>query len=190
MKITKKRLAPMQAASSEDTRYNSVYFDADGSLVATDGHILARVVPLNADIEAKPEAFLLDAASVKLLAASVSKKGQSTMLDVDETNRNGVASFGTLSLPKVDAEFPKWRQVHSRPDDANTIVEFGLGVEVLERLLKTLKQFSGPGQDAHFMRVSVKDPMSPIYVEATDKATGDTLECSVMPATCRRGSSS
>ena len=185
MEITKKRLAPMQAASSDDTRYNlrSVYFDADGSLVATDGHILARVVPRDADIEAKPEAFLLDAASVKLLAASVAKKGQSTPLDVDETNRNGVASFGTLSLPKkADFEFPKWRQVHSRPDDVNTIVEFGLGVEVLERLLKTLKQFSGPGQDAHFMRIRVKDPMSPIYVEATDKATGDTLECSVMPA--------
>lgn len=196
MIVNKQRLAPLHCASTDSNRYNlnAIRFDADGSVVATNGHILARVVPCDAERRSDVESFSLELEAAKDLSRSVTKKGSVAVLDVEATNANGHVEFngGDRRFPKQGLEYPPWQQVHKQPQSADVALEIGLGLPVLEQLVKTLRQFSGPGDKSGAKGVRLRfkadpkqpdraDPLQAVFVEAFDPESGDTLELSVMP---------
>jgi hypothetical protein len=162
LNITRERLAVLHAASTDETRFNinAVRFEADGTLVATDGHILAvsKLPAGERDLVAKLEPFqigLEDARSASKLAGT-GKNSSGLTLDIDATNESGRAGRVSVtgrrksewvpeSYEKADTDYPNWEQVTApkRKVDHKDVPGFhrvGLSLAVLESLVAIGRQ--------------------------------------------------
>lgn len=166
MLLNKKAFAVINAASKDENRYsiNGLLIEPDGSAVATNGHVLIKFTPaeqenakefpkidgVNPVSEETLKAFILSRDSVEQIKKAVPKHRSSfpilsnIALDVEQTNKNGNAVMAVTDLEnpqvfrpqKVDADFPDYRKVV--PTDEPKI-SFGVSVEVLDTIVKTLK---------------------------------------------------
>ncbi len=148
--IRNKQLAVLHAASTDSTRFNlnSVRFEADGSLVATDGHMLA-VVKASEEAGAGLEPFEISLESAKTLSKGTrGKTNLGAGIDRDATNGNGslrvtLGDGSALELPKLaqgdDGFYPDWRQVIPK-DDRKIEHRVGLSLHVLERMVQIARQ--------------------------------------------------
>lgn len=189
MDLTYAMLAPLHAASNDSTRYqlNGVHFEADGTIVATDGCMLAAVVPAQAPesvdgVEAL-EPFTMGAADAKRVSAELRKhkgNGPAGTLNVSATNKNPTARIITGSTTfageKVEAsDFPDWRKV--LPDPGDAVVTVGLNVALLERACKIAKQYG-----AKTFKVSIGDgDLKPVRFDATNPDESSELVMAIMP---------
>lgn len=180
MKISKKHLAPIHCASKDETRYNlnSIHFADDGSIVATNGHMLGRVVPK--DME-KRSPFMMALESVKELIKRSAKKP--VILNVEDSTPTRI--FDELEFPYnlvADAEYPNWRAVHKEPKKSDVTFEIALSAHVLESMIAAARQFTGTSKGkAVPLKFTFTDNLSPAFVTVTDKVTGDVMEFSLMP---------
>ena len=149
--IRNKQLAVLHAASTDSTRYNlnSVRFEADGSLVATDGHMLAVVKPETEEADGGIDPFVISLESAKTLNKGTrGKQNVGACVDRDATNGNGslrvtLSDGSALELPKVefgdDGFYPDWQQV--MPKNGRKIEHrVGLSLHVLERMVTIARQ--------------------------------------------------
>ena len=172
---SRKHFAVRHAASKDETRYNlcGVYFDSDGSTVATDGHMLLRTVRVEqhsagdfpsvegfetSDGELEP--FILPMGAVDIIRKALPKK--STTLPIldcaalarEEANGNGQVRFAVTDLEqtqtpqarKIEADFPKYSPVTPDDDDKPTYT-VTINATLLERLLKAAKEFGSDRRD-------------------------------------------
>lgn len=191
MKLTKKLLALVHCASQDETRYNlnGIYFDGDGTSVATDGHVLGRIVPFGRslgrqDRPTKGSAFILALEAVKDLIRRTKAKGSSVMLDVDDKRSRSIQDAEHRNTYEViDGEFPKWKQIHKKPSKAATKHTLCLSAEVLEKVLAASRQFTGTTKGAALKLefTFVEDNLAPVFIEVLDKETSDSIEFSAMP---------
>lgn len=134
-------------ADHDDHRpaFQSIYFTGSEA-VATDGFILART---KSDIpEQKRDAVPYQ-----------SIRGYSTVnQDGSITIKNKLSEMAsTLEPEKIEVDYPRYSQVIP-PEGQNNYLRLGLGIRVLEKLIKSLKKTN---QDYIELQFS-NDPMKPI----------------------------
>lgn len=108
-------------------------------------------------------------------------------LDTAETNANGHARFYTtdrdgenlarMDVRKVVGEFPDWRQVIPKGEEA--AVSFGINLLLLERVVKAAKEWQSSNRGLT-CRVDVKGPLSPILFSLENEDDGE-FQGVVMP---------
>lgn len=192
MKINHRTLAPLHCASTDETRFNlnALHFTAEGETIGTNGHLLARFRPASAYQDSgcpELEPFTVDRFSIEPLAKEQRRKWQEPCtLDVEETNANGHARFtdtasGSQETPKLDCEYPNWKQVLAKSDSEDR--EIGISLAVLEPLIAAARQFSetrkGGGQCVRFC--IPKDNLKPFTATVLHEDSGDILEFTLMP---------
>ena len=203
LSLNRRTLSPLHCASSDSTRFNinSLHIEADGTTVATDGHIMAVVTPgamgeIGSE-QLKP--LQLDADALKALNKEQRKKNApEATIDLESTNANGhcrieTAGSGAVEIPKLDCNYPNWQQVV--PTEP-THYSVRISLHVLESMIATARQFTDTkkghggtlGQDSKRSIVQFDfqedSELKPIVVTTEDRDTGDTLKVVMMP--CRK----
>lgn len=193
MQLNRQSLSPIHCASRDETRFmlNQLRVEPDGSTIATNGHLMARVIPSEALTGGEQlEPFEISHEIVTpLLKELKGRQGAPYSVDSEQTNANGhcratqTKSGAAVELPKTSrnyGEFPDWKQViPSEP--ADFVVT--LGLNVLETMLATAREFTetrkggGKGVRFEFLTGEGKE-LSPI--RATVEGEG-TLEIVLMP---------
>ncbi len=192
------------AASRDETRYhiNGVRFEADGTLVATDGHRLYRVetpaemldpadFPDCGDVtptEDALEAFTLPLAAANAIVKAIPKNGtlpalRHARLDVAATNANGRARLVTTDLEtvaplearKLEGDFPNYRQVMPEGEPVATVA---FNAKYLADAAKAVVEFTGNPRAA--LKLELFGELSPARITATN-ADGQTFTAIVMP---------
>ena len=200
LSLNRRTLSPLHCASSDATRFNinSLHVEADGTTIATDGHILAVVTPsspLEGSSKLKP--FTLEADHLKALNKEQRKRtAPEATIDLEATNANGhcrieTPGAGAVEIPKLDCTYPDWKQV--LPTDP-THYSVRISLHVLESMIATARQFTdtkkGHGGGLNGSKSIVQfdfqeeSECKPIVVTTEDRDTGDTLKVVMMP--CRK----
>jgi len=211
MLIKKKHLNVVGAASNDLFRValNGVLVEGDGSLVACDGHILLKVAPAADDPKNFPaiegcnpvedegvvlQPFILSTDTVNQLKKAGGKPSRykpilnNIALDVAQTNANGNAVMAVTDLEtpqvfrpkKVDGQFPDYTK--AVPAKGQNNLRIGWTVEVLEKMVKTLKALDCETFAMEIDTKSSTDNLSPVRIDAM---TTDSypIEGAIMP--CR-----
>ncbi len=190
------------AASSDNYRaaIAGIFFEADGSAVATDGKALVifkatpaptgkaypKGYPVLKKAEPKIKPFILpSAAALEILKAL--PKGDRwnpsyAFLDVAETNKGDQAVFTvaadgisrTISVKKCDERYPDYRKVF--PTKSKDSKEVGFTVEVLKQALNVVKSL-----DATYCNLLLHSPTKPVELLAKTES-GGFIRGLVMPA--------
>ena len=205
LSLNRRTLSPLHCASSDSTRFNinSLHVEANGTTIATDGHILAVVTPgtpLEIGDELTP--FTLEADHLKALNKEQRKRtAPEATIALESTNANGhcrieTAGSGAVEIPKLDCTYPDWKQV--LPTDP-THYTVRISLHVLESMIATARQFTDTkkGQGGAFGTAGAKSIVQfdfqedsdckPIVVTTEDRDTGDTLKVVMMPCLpCRK----
>ena len=204
LSLNRRTLSPLHCASSDETRFNinTLHVEADGTTIATDGHIMAVVTPGSIDKEEWPQEvrpFTLEADHLKNLNKEQRKRNApEATIDIKATNANGhcridTAGSGAVEIPKLDCTYPNWQQVVPS-DPAHYSVRISL--HVLESMIATARQFTDTkkGHGGTFGTSGAKSivqfdfqedcELKPIVVTTEDKTSGDTLKVVMMP--CRK----
>ena len=182
--IKNKQLSVLHAASTDSTRFNlnSVRFEADGSLVATDGHILA-VMKAEGDAGVGGlEPFGMGAAYFDVTGG---KSNLGACVDRDATNGNGslrvtMSDGSALKLPKLaqgdEGFYPDWKHVMPKGEVQYKV---GISLHVLERACQIARQASETRKgEIRAMVFEFGDEFEPIKV--TDPKE-DALTIVLMP---------
>jgi DNA polymerase III sliding clamp (beta) subunit (PCNA family) len=181
--ITRRTLAPLHCASNDETRYNlrSLHFDTDGSTVATDGHLMARAVPVVPNNDPAEPFTLAAEALADLNREQRKKKAEPARMEFGERN---VIVDGVDEIPHLDGDFPDWRQCHEPPKSVHH--EVAISLHNLERMVAAARQFTNTrkGEVVQVLFRFPKSDLKAIRAEVTDKESLDRLEFTVMP--CRR----
>lgn len=203
LSLNHRTLAPIHCASKDSSRFNinSLHVEADGTTVATDGHIMAVVTPAS-PLEGvnQLEPFTLEAEHLKNLNKDQRKKNApGNWIDTQATNTNGhcrletISGAGAVEIPKLDCTYPAWKQV--LPTDP-THYTVRISLHVLEAMIATARQFTDTkkghggtlGMDAKrsIVRFDFQEDSEckPIVVTTEDRDSGDTLKVVMMP--CRK----
>jgi DNA polymerase III sliding clamp (beta) subunit (PCNA family) len=196
MKVRRETLrAVLPAISKDTTRYNliGVLVKPDGTFVATDGHRLHMVkqdlpwVDEQAPVQLEEPAIVMGSGLKSVEKAM--PKGRAipeelrdvAELDVVETNRNGHARFvaggAQFDVEKIDGEYPDFEQVLPKRDDG---VTFGINAQYLKEACDAVLKFA-PSSRSRACKITVKDELSPVRIEATNADTGDELTVVIMP---------
>jgi len=202
MIINKNNLLAVNAASDNKVypSLSVLHVRADRT-VATDAHRLIEVsmtdqenakdfpaIPGNnggpaADL--KP--FSIGADDVKSLLKAVPKKTRTPILlnaliDVAATNANGHAVVSvtdlqtpiTMSLVKVDGDFPNYELVFPKE---NPVITIGFNPDLLADTLKTISKIT----DGAGVTVELFGPDKPLLIHGENKETGQKVRALVMP---------
>lgn len=202
LSLNHRTLSPLHCASADSTRYqiNSLRIEADGTTIATNGHIMAVVTPgkpLEGSEQLEP--FTLEADHLKTLNKEQRKRNTpEATIDLEATNENGhcrieTPGSGAVEIPKLQCEYPDWRQVQpSEPPHYSVRIS----LHVLESMIATARQFTDTkkGNGGAFGTAGAKSivqfdfqedcELKPIVVTTEDKTSGDTLKVVMMP--CRK----
>ena len=182
MKIKKRHLAPRHAMSTDVTRYNNLNVESDGSVTATNGHILIRTERGEPEVPMEPiKGFNLHSEEVKRLVREIGSKQRTGMeVDVEASNEGdklaGSIDGNRVELQKaVDDDFPDWRKI--LPTD-EPVVEFAIDLGYLADLAKAAKDFGNT-----VVRVKVREGLVPIEFETEHE--GEKLLAFIMPVRLR-----
>lgn len=178
----------------------ALHFAEDGSVIATNGHIVAiasseeRTADIANGEVIKP--FTIEKGAADSFLAQVKKMtrkdGSGAGLDLDATNENGHARFetmgGAVELPKRDGDYVDWQAVASPEVSSAPDRQLGISLAVLENIVAVARQFSqtskGKGQCVKFSFSDCSDgqalSLKPFTVEC-DKGDGRTLKIIAMP---------
>jgi len=209
MLVSKSHLSVRHGASKDASRYNlnGVRFEADGSTVATNGHLLmrTRIEPQSSeeypswdgfsaqsDATLEPFTLPLDTADSLAKAVKANEKTRSarTMpilsnaaLDVAATNANGKARFGVTDLES--GQVIEGRKVEGDFPNYHQVIpapeKFTRSVHVNAGYLATiLKAASEFGHHGAIKLELQDDPMSPIRLSVHNPDIGD-FEAILMP---------
>jgi hypothetical protein len=201
MLITKRSLQVAKAASTGLVRpgLNAILVEPDGTVVATDGHILVtfkdemacdpKEFPETDGINAvdeeplKPVAISLE--QLQLIEKSISTKTTIPALlgfaiDAKKTNEGdhihvGVNRLGdsmAFKLRKIDGEYPNWRKV---VDTKKANLRVGFGVDVLGKVLGTMKALGVK----HFGFEFTGDASHPVRIWTKDGVRGVIMPCRI-----------
>ena len=205
MLLSKKTLAVINAASTDKTRFelNGVLIEGDGSGVGCDGQILVKYTPnflpdaseypaIEGVTVVDPEGvtltpFILPAEACIQISKAAPKTRrfipliEDIALDVVATNLNGNAVMAVTDLEtpqvfkpkKLDGQYPNYTKI--LPTNGATLT-VGLGVAVLEKVLKTLKALN-----VEEFSFGVTDAKSPIQIFATTKDQDGKVIAVMMP---------
>src|SRR5262249_23950911 len=206
MLLERKALEIVRAASKDQTRQSicGIRIEGDGTTIATDGHILAKLTPtanpdgkeypalegVKADDgENKLQPFPLPTEAVAILLKALPKKTPrylpilgNVALDVEQTNGNGcaVAAITDLENPqvfklrKVTDDFPEYQSVFPKGKPKLVI---GFMMTALENLLSTLR---ATGVDGFV--VEIRDETGPALIKARTKDGDGLVTALIMPA--------
>ena len=207
MKLDRKSLAVHHAAADEKTRYaiNSVLLEPDGTTVATNGKMLLAVQAVGHDpdesLEMVPpkEQFVIPLdfaqdvfkAIPKSRRAAYGKFDYATITEAEPDKLNIRIQNGHVQLMETKPEegnYPKWRDI--MPKIQKKTLRFCLGLEVLEKLVKVLKEVlpKDDWQKTPHIEFLVEDPKKAILIRAQVGDDGRRLIGALMPVTCRDGS--
>lgn len=162
VKITRERLAVLHAASDDPTRYNlnAVRFEADGTLVATNGNILAVSKPGEEAEGIKLDPFQISVEDAKRCSKEAGTGKYAVGITVDEHSTNDVPTSdpdekdslvgwgksGGLKCEKVRCDYPNWENVTNQPKlpeaDKPGHHRVGISLAVLEKLVAIGRQAS------------------------------------------------
>lgn len=194
--LTKTSLAPMCAAHKDsDSRYaiNCLKLEADNSLTATNGHILARTTKPSVEddipeIEGfQPEKDPHDLFIPLSLARRVMRDipasrtlpvlNQAVMGRVCDTERPALAVTDlddsvVWPLKTTARNFPDWNVVLPKDEPESSCC---LSIAVLEVLVKTLKQFHEGGPDHAGIRLEVRGEDTQVVGRAHNNRGEDLL---------------
>jgi len=152
---TTESLSVVHAASDDATRYNinSVHFTEDGSTVATDGHMLAKVTP---EKPVKVQPFTVELGGLVPVAKEVKRARKSGgHLSLENPEDIGAPGYGVtvpflaatksvtgkVQLARVDGDYPNYRQMIPALDDSNSL-SVGVSLSVLERMVAIAREFT------------------------------------------------
>ena len=208
LSLNRRTLSPLHCASSDSTRFNinSLRVEADGTTIATNGHLMAVVTPgkpLEGSEQLEP--FTLEADHLKNLNKDQRKKNApDNWIDTQATNANGhcrletISGAGAVEIPKLQCEYPNWKQIQPTGEPHYSV---RISLHVLEQMIATARQFTDTkkGQGGTFGTEASKSIMQfdfrsdglggathmhPIVVTTEDKVSGDSLYVAMMP--CRK----
>ncbi len=141
MAIQYRDMAPMHVARASDDQHNlsNVHVSKD-STAATNGHVLAMVAGEDM-LEPMSEPVLIPLGVAKDLAKAVKKDARGfelercSSLTARASHGGTVREFATIDgvFPNVDAVIPKGAPTFT----------VGLGIEVLEQIIKVAKHYTG-----------------------------------------------
>ena len=137
--------AALPSVSTEATRYylNGVYFDPDGWIVSTNGHVMfAAQVPAVASWDGRGRIF-----AGKPLALALKGRGEVATLVLQ--GLDALVSLGAARtlVPEIDGAFPSWRRVipvdcgvsevpaHFLPDPLATIAKIGAALKEIPMIV-------------------------------------------------------
>lgn len=205
MLYSKNQLAVRHAASKDESRANlcGVRFKKDGTVEATDGHILCRIkaeappveefpVVVGAELDGEVEDFTLELGAVERIVKAIPKRTRMPVLahaavNVSATNGNGSAEFITTDLEtaqtikgrKLDDHWPNTDSVIPAEDGEGA--SFCVNLSLLVRIEKAVREFRGNAQTGAPVRVKLgRDAFSPIRITAKNPGVGE-LTAVVMP---------
>ena len=201
MLINRANLSVLHAATDDESRRHSLYgvlVEPDGTTVATDGTMLARVSPcplLDSEFPEIPGLLPLPEPKQVLLSLDMAKgvlKALPTksVVPVLQTARIGLNSSGDAIVTVTDLQrvqtfatekdftFPKYQAVF--PSKVATgVANIGLNVLLLAKILAVVKAFkdtkANPG-----LKLTFYDPEAPVLLE-TENGEGQTLTMLLMP---------
>ena len=153
---TTESLSVIHAASDDATKYNinSVHFTEDGSTVATDGHMLAKVTP---EKPVKVEPFTVELKGLAPVAKEVKRArkagGHLSLENPEDIGAPGWGATipftaatksvtGEVQIPRVDGDYPAYGQVIPQLDSSNSL-SVGVSLSVLERMVAIAREFTG-----------------------------------------------
>ena len=129
--------------------------------------------------------FILARDSCEQIRKAIPKKTHmpilgTVALDVTQTNANGCAVMAVTDLEnpqvfrpkKIDGNFPDWKAI---VPEAGKGVKIGFTLEVLEKMLSTLKAL-----DVRCFSMEITDGLSPVRVEAKTRDQDNVLAV-IMP---------
>jgi DNA polymerase III sliding clamp (beta) subunit (PCNA family) len=199
MLLNKRNLAVVGAASKEESRYTlqAILMEADGSTVATNGHILARCSPATAraaDFPANGNGNLAGWAGrvllpIELVARAgklLPKKNRLPILDNVAVGLVEEMLVAEADIPKQEArgvpesgQFPNYEAAIPR-DIAKPLAEVILDVDKLMRLLKIAREFDCGGGD-HAVRIRLYGPERAVRLDAVNREDGQEFCGVIMP---------
>lgn len=199
MNINKLNLEISQCASKEEGRYhlNGVHFTKDYT-ESTNGHVLGRITyPTQMDIEELPAQIKSDLKDkiddfiVPLRGIKDLKFPQKVILpilqyvyvDVESTNKNGVARFSSTDLEttpvteirKIDGEFPETDRVWPKEEEA--VFEICIDSNYLKIMADIASKFSKHGG----CKLTFYGIDSPVKIHAYNSDTDQTFTGVIMP---------
>ncbi len=189
LSLNRRSLAPIHCASKGSSRsnINSLHFEADGTTVATDGHLMAVVTPAT-PLEGvnQLEPFQLDVDALQALNKEQRKRfATEATIDREATNANGhcrieTPGAGAVEIPKLDCNYPDWKQVQVTDPTQYSVT---IGLPVLEQMIATARQFTGTtkGQRAMVRFDFQEDCELKPFTVTHEHADGDTLTVTMMP---------
>ena len=205
MLYSKSQLAVRHAASKDSTRENlcGVRFKKDGTVEATDGHILCRIKaetpPVgefptvgDAKLEGEVQDFTLELGAVERIVKALPKRPRMPVLahaavNVPATNGNGSAEFITTDLEtaqtikgrKLEDNWPNTDMVI--PADDGEGASFCVNLSLLVRIEKSVREFMGGSRIGAPVRIKLgRDGYAPIKITAKNPDVGE-LTAVVMP---------
>lgn len=192
LSLNRRTLSPLHCASADATRYsiNSLHIEADGTTIATDGHLMAVVTPASPlEGSSQLEPFTLEADHLKALNKEQRKKNApDATIDLEATNANGhcrieIPGAGAVEIPKLAFDYPDWRQVQtSEPPEFSVCIS----LIVLEQMIATARQFTDTtkGKTAVMRFDFPKESELKPFTATHEHPDGDTLKVTMMP--CRK----
>lgn len=204
MLLLPKSLQVIKAASNDQTRpaLRGVRIEADGSTVATNGHILARFQPTeHPDAKEYPTVegccavsdeplapFTLPSEAIAMILKAVPKTRRTLpilgtiALDVLQTNQNGCAVLATTDLEnpqifrprKIEDDFPDFSKVMPAGKPKMIV---GFKVETFRDALDTLR-----ATGVEFFVLELRDETGPAKIVGQTKDRDGIVTALVMPA--------
>ena len=176
MTIQYRDLAPMHAASTDATRYNlnGVHVGEEGT-AATNGHVLAMVS--GEDMSSTPLTIPISVA--KDIAKAVKKDERGFELESCGSLAAKASYAGTVrEFETIDGDFPNLKQVIPITEPEFTV---GIGIEVLETIIKVARHYTGEKQ--RILEFRFNDKLSAFTVKVQGNTDGK-LKIVGMPAAC------
>jgi len=173
MEYDKENLAVMHCSTNSDNRFglDGVYFEPNGDTVATDTHLLAICENKNRakENDNKNLGQIIPYKSVKELSRDGGKRNHSLFLkkaskkkltvDFVIKDNSDDGSETIVSINTIDGRFPDYKRcVPKFGKDKPDII---LGLPVLEKLVKTMKDFQ-KNDEAKMIKMYFKDADSPV----------------------------